>query len=108
MSALRAMNMRITVQALQDKLSRVAKQSLDRRFGYESFRSGSTVIGRGAHVGSTAGYLVDWIIPVRRRAVLQRQRLPIGERGRSSESRPGENPTYGSTRGLREVDHGED
>ena len=33
MSAQKAMNVRNKVQALQSKLSRAAKQSLDRRFG---------------------------------------------------------------------------
>jgi group II intron reverse transcriptase/maturase len=37
-------------------------------------------------------------IPVRLSAMLQRQRLLISTRGRSSESRTGENPTYGLTR----------
>jgi len=35
--------------------------------------------------------------------MLQRQRLLINPRGRSSESRTGENPTYGLTRGPRET-----
>jgi len=35
--------------------------------------------------------------------MLQRQRLLISTRGRSSESRTGENPTYGLTRGLEET-----
>ncbi|MES0447901.1 MAG: hypothetical protein ABUJ92_15310 [Desulfobacterales bacterium] len=33
MSAQKAMNVRIKVQALQSKLSQAAKQSLDRKFG---------------------------------------------------------------------------
>ena len=38
--------------------------------------------------------------------IFQRQRLLISIQRRSSESRNGENPTYGLTRGLKEDSHG--
>jgi hypothetical protein len=38
----------------------------------------------------------------------QRQRLLISPRGRLSENRTGENPTYGLTRGLRVRIYGEE
>lgn len=40
--------------------------------------------------------------------VYQRQRLLIDSQGRSSESRTGENPTYGLTRGPEVTEHGEE
>jgi hypothetical protein len=81
----KAMNMR-RVQDLCRKLSREANQSptegKNRRRKSGGRRSDGTLMG--SH------------------AVYQRQRLLINKRGRSSESRTGENLPYGLTRGLRE------
>ena len=86
----KAMNMR-KVQDLWYKLSREANQSpterKNRRRKSGGRRSDGTLMG--SH------------------AVYQRQRLLISQRGRSSESRTGENPPYGLTRGLRKGSHGE-
>lgn len=50
-----------------------------------------------------AGYPPSWACTSSRNGVLHRQRMLISTRARSSESRTGENPTYGLTRGLEEA-----
>ena len=55
--------MRITVQALQDKLSRVAKQSLDRKVRLRIFLKRKYGDRSRGHGGSTSDYLLDWDYP---------------------------------------------
>ena len=64
------------------------------------------MINRGAPGESTTIYLFDWDYTSSVDTVHQRQRLLISLWGRSSESRTGENPMSGSTRGLREGRYG--
>ncbi len=49
-----------------------------------------------------AGYSPSWACTSSRKGVLHRQRILISTRGRSSESRTGENPMSGLMRGLEE------